>query len=101
MHTLAGAPPEPPSSVADRSLEHGEECLGRGQLAEAARTAHLLLDLLGRLRFGSRASAAGYADLAMRCKLALKVAYDAGAPILQEVRRLEIKPTKKPGFAGT
>lgn len=95
VHALAGAPPVPPSSAAERSLEHGEECLGRSQLAEAARTARLLLDLLGRLRFGSRASAAGYADLAMRCKLALKVAYDAGAPILQEVRRLELKPTKK------
>ncbi|KAL4422464.1 hypothetical protein ABPG75_008661 [Micractinium tetrahymenae] len=68
----------------ERSLEHCEDSLARGQLAEATHTGRLLLGLLCRLRFGSRTSAAGYASLATRCKLALKVAYDAGAPIRQE-----------------
>lgn len=73
------------SAAAERSLERCEECLRRGQLAEAASTGRLLLGLLARLRFGSHASAAGYAALGTRCKLALKLAYDAGAPIRQEV----------------
>lgn len=69
-------------------LEHAAECCessleaGRARLAVA--TAKAALSLLSCLRFGGANSAAGYAAVAVRCKQALKAAYDAGAAVTQE-----------------
>ena len=63
-----------------------EAALAGGRLRCAAATARVALRLVSRLRFGGRASAAPYAEAAVRCKQALKAAYDAGAEVRQEVR---------------
>ena len=63
-----------------------EACLQTGRLRGAVDTAKAVLRLQSRLRFGSRASAEPYAAVGVRCKQALKAAYDAGADIRQEVR---------------
>lgn len=63
-----------------------EASLAAGRLRCAVATAAATLRLLSRLRFGSRASSEPYAAIGMRCKQALKAAYDAGAAITQEVR---------------
>ena len=79
-----------PARPADRAADCCEAALADRQPARAAAIALAALSLASRLRFGCGASAAPYAAAAMRCKQALKAAYDAGADITQEVR----------GFAG-
>ncbi|EFN60139.1 expressed protein, partial [Chlorella variabilis] len=69
-------------------LERAGDCceasLRGGELALAAAAARAALSLLSCLRFGCGESAAPYAAVAVRCKQALKAAYDAGAIIAQE-----------------
>ncbi|PSC74009.1 Glucose oxidase [Micractinium conductrix] len=69
-------------------LGHPADCceasLAAGDLQQCVATGKALLSLLARLRFGGRASAAGYAAVATRCKQALKGAYDLGALVRQE-----------------
>lgn len=72
---------------AERAGDCCEASLRGGELALAAAAARAALSLLSCLRFGCGESAAPYAAVAVRCKQALKAAYDAGAIIAQEVGR--------------
>ena len=62
-----------------------EDSLAAGRLRCTVAIAKATLRLLSRLRFGGRAASRPYAAVGVRCKQALKAAYDAGAPIAQEV----------------
>ena len=85
-HRLTRQPSCPTPRHADRAADCCEAALDDRQPARAAATALAALSLASRLRFGCGASAAPYASAAMRCKQALKAAYDAGADITEEVR---------------
>ncbi|KAI3429754.1 hypothetical protein D9Q98_010067 [Chlorella vulgaris] len=68
-------------------LEHSitccEQALQAGCLDQAVATGKAVVCLLSSLRFGSPASAAPYAQAAVRVKQAIKAAYDAGAQIFE------------------
>lgn len=91
MHEMAGSHTPSPVPGNARPAEHAVSCceasLTTGNLRCAVATASATLRLLSRLRFGSRDSSQPYSAIGTRCKQALKAAYDAGAPITQEVRR--------------
>lgn len=86
VHRLTRQPSCPAPRHADRAADCCEAALDDRQPARAAAIALAALSLASRLRFGCGASAAPYASAAMRCKQALKAAYDAGADITEEVR---------------
>ena len=75
-----------PDPTADKAADCCEEALADGQPSHAAATALAALSLTSCLRFSGPHAAAPYAAAAVRCKQALKAAYDAGAAITQEVR---------------
>lgn len=77
--------PHPPSA-AGKAADCCEDALADGHPSLAAAAALAALSLASCLRFGGPQSAAPYAEAAVRCKQALKAAYDAGAAVTQEVR---------------
>lgn len=85
---LNNTPPSHPCAdpTADKAADCCEEALADGQPSHAAATALAALSLTSCLRFSGPHAAAPYAAAAVRCKQALKAAYDAGAAITQEVR---------------
>ena len=72
-----------------------EAALAGGRPRCAAATARAALSLLSHLSFSGGQAAAPYAQAAVRCKQALKAAYDAGAEVRQEVR-----PALQPAHPG-
>jgi hypothetical protein len=70
----------------EKAADCCEEALADGHPSRAAAAALAALSLVSCLRFGGPQSAAPYAAAAVRCKQALKAAYDAGVTVTQEVR---------------
>jgi hypothetical protein len=68
---------------AEHSITCCEQALQAGCLDQAVATGKAVVCLLSSLRFGSPASAAPYAQAAVRVKQAIKAAYDAGAQIFE------------------
>lgn len=80
--------PTGPAPAADKAAACCDAALADQQPSRAAATALAALSLASCLRFGGPQSAQPYAEAAVRCKQALKAAYDAGAEITQEVSQL-------------
>lgn len=88
QHNNRTPPPAPPPPAADKAAACCDAALADQQPSRAAATALAALSLASCLRFGGPQSAEPYAEAAVRCKQALKAAYDAGAAIAQEVSQL-------------